>query len=205
METWTRYLIKHIAPLVTFSGVESTPLLEIEPLIQLNPALQSATAAAGAMFCLKGHASSTYLAESRIAFTHYAAAIAQIKVAISQPEVWPRLPTLWTVFLLSLFELMADMTGQNWIRHTLFGISQLLEAIGPTAMLQARYRIFFREIRIFEASRALITNTQSILARPEWKSLRDTRSTELCHPNETLIDIMIDVADLGYRYAAHMA
>lgn len=197
IEKWTGYFNIHIAPLLSFSGVESMALLDLKPLIQSNPALQSATAAVGAMFRLKGPASlSSKTAYHVTAFEHYAMAVTQVKSAIAQLKVC-LFPTLWTVFLLSLFELMVDFTGQNWIKHTLSGVSKLLDAIGPVPMLQDGYRALFLELRIFEASRALITNTQTILARPDWVSLRSAYQVQ--HPSQVLIDIMLDAADLGWR------
>jgi hypothetical protein len=64
-------------------------------------------------------------------------------------------------------------------------------------MLQDGYRALFLELRIFEASRALITNTQTILARPDWVSLRSAYQVQ--HPSQVLVDIMLDAADLGWR------
>jgi hypothetical protein len=141
--------------------------------------------------------------DTQTAYQHYATAITQVKSAVSSPLSSPSLPLLWAVFLLSLFELMADDTGENWIRHTLLGISQLLEALGPDSIRSGTYRRCFLEIRVFEISRALITTSESILARPEWRTLNyelwtGDRVAEW-HPNEMLLDLMIDISHLGWR------
>lgn len=202
---WIEYLLTSIVPLVSFTGTVSTPLNDIKPLLYLSPALRHACAALGAMFSLKGLALAGRdgSKEDGTPFGHYALAVTQVQSAIAHPGNMAQLPTLWAVFLLSLFELMADATGLNWIKHTLSGISQILEVIGPGSMQQGAYRRFFLEVRVSEVSRSLITTSESILSLTGWKALRgaiwDGKYIDEWHPNEMLIDLMIDISDLGWR------
>lgn len=141
--------------------------------------------------------------ESRVAFRYYASSIRHVREALANSYQQDHLPTLWTIFLLSFFELMADASGDNWIRHILNGISKMLEACGTRRLRSKGYRQFFLEIRIFEISRALITTTESILARPEWlmlsKQLWLGDYVQEWHPNDLLLDLMVEISDLGWR------
>lgn len=98
---------------------------------------------------------------------------------------------------------MYDKTGEGWLKHFLYGTSQLLELRGPQAHLKGAGRRFFLTVRIFEVSRALIYESETFLAAPEWKNMMEHMWTGAYtsdwHPKEALYDLMIRCADLGVR------
>ncbi|KAL5359303.1 hypothetical protein BJX96DRAFT_56290 [Aspergillus floccosus] len=136
------------------------------------------------------------------ALTAYHISIAKLKTEIVSTSL-PREVSLWTTFFLGLFELMHDMTGEGWVKHFLYGTSNMLQIRGPEAHIAGSGRSFFLTVRVFEICRALIYPEPTFLCRPEWISL----TTEIWnedlknnwHPKERLFDLMITCSSISHR------
>ncbi|KAF7181001.1 hypothetical protein CNMCM7691_000130 [Aspergillus felis] len=124
------------------------------------------------------------------ALTAYHTSIGQLKTEIVSNSV-PRDVSLWTTFFLGLFELMHDMTGEGWVKHFLYGTSNMLQLRGPEAHISGSGRSFFLTVRVFEICRALIYSEPTFLCRPEWMSLTTKIWNEDLHngwhPKEPLV------------------
>jgi len=99
---------------------------------------------------------------------------------------------------------MNDASGQNWIQHTLLGISKGLESCGSQVLCSNKLRHFYLDVRVYEIHRALIFSKPTYLARAEWRRLSremwlGSRANEW-HPNETLLDLMVLISDLAHRW-----
>ncbi|GAQ09186.1 hypothetical protein ALT_6507 [Aspergillus lentulus] len=136
------------------------------------------------------------------ALTAYHTSIAQLKTEILSNSV-PRDVSLWTTFYLGLFELMHDMTGEGWVKHFLYGTSNMLQLRGPEAHISGSGRSFFLTVRVFEICRALIYPEPTFLCRPEWMSLTTSIWNEDLnndwHPKESLFDLMITCSSISHR------
>lgn len=98
---------------------------------------------------------------------------------------------------------MYDTTGEGWIKHVLYGTSQLLKLRGPSACLEGSGRSFFLTMRLFEICRALIYNESTFLEEPAWTSMMQQMwpegSSEEWHPVESLFDLVISCSSLSMR------
>jgi len=98
---------------------------------------------------------------------------------------------------------MYDVTGEGWIKHILYGTSQILQLRGPEAHLTGRGRSFFLAVRVFEVSRSLIYSQPSFLEEKPWKNLMDKiwEGTLIVdwHPKEALFDLMLECSELSQR------
>lgn len=203
-DKWLAYLFSQIMPQIDFGVRGASHLPDLKALLGTSSALLDASVALSAMYHTRRPGSDPqHDVESRIAFSHYSSSLRHVREALASPCEQDHLPILWTIFLLSFFELMADASGDNWIRHILTGISRMLEACGTSRLRTGGYRRFFLEIRIFEISRSLITTTESILVRPEWRLLSKEvwlgKYRHEWHPNDLLLDLMVEISDLGWR------
>jgi hypothetical protein len=63
---------------------------------------------------------------------------------------------------------MYDSTGVGWNAHMGFGTSVLLEALGPASFCEPQSLAIYREIRLFEISRAALFQQSTILASDRW-------------------------------------
>ncbi|KIW14326.1 hypothetical protein PV08_07108 [Exophiala spinifera] len=109
----------------------------------------------------------------------------------------------WSTLFLGLFELMYESTGDGWIRHMIYGTSRLLQLLTPEGCSWGPGREFYLEARIFEVARSMLFVEESFLTTPPWKSLTLTvwsgTYAKDWTPLESLLDIMITVADLCIR------
>jgi hypothetical protein len=63
---------------------------------------------------------------------------------------------------------MYDSTGVGWNAHMGFGTSVLLDALGPDSFCEPQSLAIYREIRLFEISRAALFQQSTILANERW-------------------------------------
>ncbi|GIJ92138.1 hypothetical protein Asppvi_011114 [Aspergillus pseudoviridinutans] len=172
---------------------------------QRSPSMYHASTALGALD-LSRKALLTIPLERRDAavgaLTAYHTSIGQLKTEIVSNSV-PRDVSLWTTFFLGLFELMHDMTGEGWVKHFLYGTSNMLQLRGPEAHISGSGRSFFLTVRVFEICRALIYTEPTFLCRPEWMSLTTKIWNEDLnndwHPKEPLFDLMITCSSISHR------
>lgn len=98
---------------------------------------------------------------------------------------------------------MYDDTGQGWLRHMLYGTSQLLQLLSPDGCSHGSGREFFLETRIFEIARSMLFSQRSFLSTPPWISLTSKvwlgDYAEDWTPKDSLFDLMTMVADLCIR------
>jgi hypothetical protein len=98
---------------------------------------------------------------------------------------------------------MYDVTGEGWVKHILYGTSQLLQYRGPEGHLTGIGRRFFLTVRIFEISRALIYSSETFLAQENWQGLMENmwsgENATGWHPKEALYDLMISCSTLSVR------
>jgi hypothetical protein len=65
---------------------------------------------------------------------------------------------------------MYDTTGVGWNAHMGFGISVLLNVFGPDSFRAPQSLAIYREIRLFEISRAALFQQPTILSHDKWLS-----------------------------------
>ncbi|CCF47799.1 hypothetical protein CH063_04285 [Colletotrichum higginsianum] len=168
----------------SFTGREPGFLSDVQSLVkgsaggrQIVPCqyLLNAMLALGAMQAVP-HSAPGSQTSLRFAMESYLQSLADLRLAVSAFSSTQRDSILWTTFLLGLFELMQDASGQKWLQHMVFGTSQALIASGPTTCASGTMRAFFIQARTFEVCRSIIFNQTSFLASPEWIGLTDSFS-----------------------------
>jgi hypothetical protein len=99
---------------------------------------------------------------------------------------------------------MYDVTGEGWVKHILYGTSNIMQLRGPAVHATGPARSFFLTFRVFEVCRALIYNDSTFLDQPSWGLLmKDVWSGQGAvdwHPKEALLDLMISCSTLSMRY-----
>ncbi|KAG9190592.1 hypothetical protein G6011_08680 [Alternaria panax] len=148
------------------------------------------------------------LKERRSAMQLYAGSVRCVQAQIGQNKFVDDSSTLWTTFLLGLFELMCDASGTNWLSHFLHRTCAILRLQSPSCLAlpdrkSTQKRVFFLSARIFEISRALIYSEPTFLSERAWTSaLADLWSGEgapVWHPKEALFDMLPSFSELSIR------
>src|ERR1700761_7608994 len=99
---------------------------------------------------------------------------------------------------------MYDETGDGWKRHMMYGTSRLLDLSRPDAFKSAEMRSLYREVRLFEISRAVLLSQSTALTQSSWRSFNHVllANCESSYPKETMFDLMLSCAELSQRYVA---
>jgi hypothetical protein len=97
---------------------------------------------------------------------------------------------------------MYDQTGDGWKRHMMYGVARLIDLNGPDAFNSAEVRSLYREVRIFEITRAVLLSQSTALTQSSWLSFNHKllANCESSHPKEAIFDLMLSCADLSRRY-----
>ncbi|KAH8679029.1 hypothetical protein BGZ60DRAFT_402378 [Tricladium varicosporioides] len=138
-----------------------------------------------------------------MALNAYRNSLASLRRDLEDQNILDNSAFLWSTFLLGIFELMYDVTGEGWVKHILYGTSKILQLRGPAAHASGSGRSFFLTFRVFEVCRALIYNDSTFLDQPGWRLLMEeiwTGSGAVdWHPREALLNLMISCSSLSMR------
>ncbi|KAG9694155.1 hypothetical protein KCU95_g5884, partial [Aureobasidium melanogenum] len=115
-----------------FTGFPSTWFLDVQTHFATDMAVHHAIKALSALYACRQDGTN-HLRDRRLALEFYQTAVVSVKKAINGPDARIEQPLLSSTFLLGLFELMYDPTGQGWIKHTMYGTSKLVQLLGPEA------------------------------------------------------------------------
>ncbi|KAK5999443.1 hypothetical protein QM012_005444 [Aureobasidium pullulans] len=179
-----------------FTGNPSTWFVDIQTHFATDKAVHHAIKALSALYaCQKD--SSTHAQDRRLALEFYQTAVLSVKQAVNAKNAKIEQPLLSSTFLLGLFELMYDPTGQGWIKHTMYGTSKILQHLGPEVFQSGLGLSFFNQMKMFEVSRSLIFSESSFLVEKSWLGLTHTFNMQdsNTHPIEELLNLMVRCSD----------
>jgi hypothetical protein len=97
---------------------------------------------------------------------------------------------------------MYDSTGVGWNAHMGFGTSVLLDALGPDSFSAPQSLAIYREIRLFEISRAALFQQSTILTSDRWLVFDQTRRIAGggSSPLEAAFDLFLRIVALHQRF-----
>ncbi|KAF2476599.1 uncharacterized protein BDR25DRAFT_375589 [Lindgomyces ingoldianus] len=149
----------------------------------------------GAISVLRGRDS-----PSIIAFTYYRKAILSLKSILAEKDVAQREDVLWSTFLLGLFELLAESSGEGWAQHMFYGTSRILQLSGPAQHMSSLRQVLFEAFRILEANRAILYGVDTMLSEDAWvdfqRDLTSSREESWC-PIETISSLIIQTSSFN--------
>ncbi|KAH7094671.1 hypothetical protein FB567DRAFT_9626 [Paraphoma chrysanthemicola] len=212
LDWYLPFFFASFLPMNIFTSDRVSMELDLIDLAKSSPALRGAMYAIAALHgkqtCSLDLANvdvQLNIAESLEAYNH---SVCCIRKGIDSNELLDDPSALWTTFLLGLFELMHDSSGENWLSHFLHGTCTILRLQDPESLAfpdikYVRKRTFFLATRTFEIARSLIYSSPSFLSEPRWtvalSKLWDEENAALWHPKEALFDILPHISDLSIR------
>ncbi|THY16705.1 hypothetical protein D6D02_03479, partial [Aureobasidium pullulans] len=184
----------------SFTGCSSTWFLDIQAHFASSAAVHHAISALSALYASREEGSNRVRMQ-KAALRFYQTAVKTVRKAIDAEDPNIEQPLLSSTFLLGLFELMYDPTGEGWIQHTMYGTSKILQHLGPNAFRSGLGLNFFHQMRMFEVSRSLIFSESSFLVEAPWRDLMKGTSTDNMsdHPIESLLALMLRCSDHCFR------
>lgn len=135
----------------------------------------------------------------------YQQAIRQLSESLSGvQERNDTLANLWTMLILSIFELISDPTGEAFLQHIGVGVAEVVESLGPGFFREGRARRFFIEWRSFELSRCVLLTRPSVLGQERWlehsRWARGEESEMHAEHFDGLMDIVFRCVDFVRRW-----
>ncbi|CAD0050152.1 unnamed protein product, partial [Aureobasidium pullulans] len=184
----------------SFTGCSSTWFLDIQAHFASSAAVHHAISALSALYASREEGTNR-VRNQKAALRSYQTAVKTVRKTIDDKDPNIEQPLLSSTFLLGLFELMYDPTGEGWIQHTMYGTSKILQHLGPNAFRSGLGLNFFHQMRMFEVSRSLIFSESSFLVEAPWRDLMKGTSTDNMsnHPIESLLALMLRCSDHCFR------
>jgi hypothetical protein len=99
---------------------------------------------------------------------------------------------------------MYDSTGVGWNAHMGFGTSVLLDALGPDSFCEPQSLAIYREIRLFEITRAALFQQSTILASDRWRAFDQRHRIvggKSSSPLEEAFDLFLKIVMLHEKFA----
>ncbi|KAH6874074.1 hypothetical protein B0T10DRAFT_533100 [Thelonectria olida] len=177
------------------------------PLTETCPPLREAVIAIGALDASRrSHVrtcSQRQLPHS-IAFRSYGTSIRNLQHLLQASGALQSDGVLWCTFLLGLFELMSETSGERWVKHMLYGTSRIVQSLGPTAQTgQLRSRLF-EAFRQLEANRAVLYGEDTFLSQAMWLKCHNHLAPSLADPIETGLGALVRMASFSKRFFDHI-
>ncbi|KAH6971083.1 hypothetical protein BKA56DRAFT_558426 [Ilyonectria sp. MPI-CAGE-AT-0026] len=134
-----------------------------------------------------------------IAFSFYGKSMQTLNHKLETTDALHCDDVLWSTFLLGLFELMTEASGEQWAKHMLYGTSMIFQLGGPKKRLSAVGEKLFSAFRVLEAHRAIIYGDHTFLSQDSWIKYQASLATKPPEPNESILEIMIRISSFAQR------
>ncbi|KAH0284074.1 hypothetical protein M436DRAFT_75823 [Aureobasidium namibiae CBS 147.97] len=189
----------------SFTGCSSTWFADIQTYFASDKAVHHALKALSQLYAYR-ESNSDQTRNKRLALESYQTAVLSVRQVVDAEHAKIPQSLVSSTFLLGLFELMYDPTGEGWIKHTMFGTSRILQHLGPEAFRSGLGLSFFNQMRMFEVSRSLLFSESSFLVQSPWMNLMDTdiNTVNDVHPMNDLLNLMIKCSDHCARALSYL-
>ncbi|KAJ4026252.1 hypothetical protein NW752_001191 [Fusarium irregulare] len=175
---------------------ESTDLAsDLLPLIQACAPLQEVAIAIGAPEASR-RATVKSTSEGQppgiVALLSYGRSVRKLQAELESLEALESQGVLWCTLLLGLFDLMTQVTGDQWAKHMLYGTSRILETFGrPIDQLGQQFLGAFGWL---EANRAIPYCEETILSHGEWRYQYTSFTPTLSSQADTIFGPFVQVS-----------
>ncbi|RMJ13023.1 hypothetical protein CDV36_007321 [Fusarium kuroshium] len=186
--------MKHCEFTKGFGDVSS----DLVSLIYTCPPLQQATVAIGALEASRGGCRSTSsgpASPQHLAFKSYNRSIQALREQLQSPDALQSEGVLWCTFLLGLFELMSETSGERWIKHMLYGTCRIFQSKDPGNLEPLSERLF-EAFSLLEASRAIIYGESTFLFQDSWMKRKKSPATDSM---ETVLEFLVRISTWSKR------
>ncbi|KKP01658.1 hypothetical protein THAR02_06247 [Trichoderma harzianum] len=103
----------------------------------------------------------------------------------------------WSTFLLGLFELMSESSGEGWAKHMFYGTSKVLQLAGPDAYASSLQQKLLNAFRVLEANRTMMFGDTTFLSESKWRVYNSIN-----HEAAAIPDCMASITELMIHTSA---
>ncbi|KAH7165166.1 hypothetical protein EDB81DRAFT_678820 [Dactylonectria macrodidyma] len=135
-----------------------------------------------------------------IAFGFYGRSIQALNHRLETRDALHRDDVLWSTFLIGLFELMTEASGEQWATHMVHGTSMIFQMTGPTKRPSALREQLFLAFRVLETHRAILYGEQTFLSRDVWTQYQESMASKPPEPGGLVLELMIRISSFAKRF-----
>ncbi|KAH7131746.1 hypothetical protein B0J13DRAFT_108152 [Dactylonectria estremocensis] len=180
----------------------ATTTSDLLPLIQACPPLQGVTRAIGALEASRrGSVCSVAGRQSaqHVAFKSYGDSMRALRPLLQLTGAVYREDVLWSTFLLGIFELLSETSGERWVQHMLHGTSRMFQLSGLTAQPSRLSEKLFAAFRALEATRAIIYGNGTFLSQENWIQRQSVFPSHQADSTEMSLKLSLKVSSFSKR------
>ncbi|PTB37977.1 hypothetical protein M441DRAFT_147301 [Trichoderma asperellum CBS 433.97] len=162
-----------------------------------SPALRDLGIAIGALDASRRASTRTSLEQERpqcVAYRSYSRSLQSLQLQLQTKDAATSQDVAWSTFLLGLFELMAEPSGDGWAKHMFYGTSKVLQLAGPDAHQSTLQERLVNAFRVLEANRVILYGDITFLSEARWRLKNRTRSEQVKIP-----DPMMEITELMFQ------
>ncbi|KAH8697086.1 fungal-specific transcription factor domain-containing protein [Talaromyces proteolyticus] len=180
--------------------------IDLLPVTQRSPSLRYAAIAIGALDASRRGSARSHQEEKSlltIAFNAYSKSINALQRVLTTGDVALQDDVLWSTFLLGLFELISNSSGDGWAKHMLYGAGRLLQLAGPNRPVSSLRWRFWELFRGLEALRAILYGEHTMLSQNIWVTFQQDLSASKSgswDPMESILALMIHTSEFSKRF-----
>ncbi|KAL6894891.1 fungal-specific transcription factor domain-containing protein [Trichoderma evansii] len=172
---------------------------DLLPLMHTSPALRDLGIAIGALDASRRASTRASLEHEWpqcVAYRSYSRSLQSLQLQLQKKDAGTSQDVAWSTFLLGLFELMAEPSGDRWAKHMFYGTSKVLQLAGPDAHQSTLQKRLLSAFRVLEANRAILYGDDTFLSKGRW-SLNNrirTKEAEIPDPMSEITELMIQTS-----------
>ncbi|KAH7184588.1 uncharacterized protein B0J16DRAFT_414077 [Fusarium flagelliforme] len=173
---------------------------DLLPLIQTCAPLQEAAIAIGALEASR-RATVNFTSERQspeiIALQSYGRSIRRLQAELDTLEASQCQGVLWCTLLLGLFDLMTQVSGDQWAKHMLYGTSRIVQTFGMTRPVNHLGKQFLAAFNWLEANRAILYCEETILSQGEWGCQYRYPTPPLTSQVDSIFELFLQVSSFS--------
>ncbi|CAG7558111.1 unnamed protein product [Fusarium equiseti] len=182
-----------------FTKESTDSVSDLLPLIQTCAPLQEAAIAIGALEASR-RATVNFTSERQspgiVALQSYGTSIRKLQAELESLEASQCQGVLWCTLLLGLFDLMTQVTGDQWDKHMLYGTSRILKTFGMMRPIDRLAKQFLGAFNWLEANRAILYCEETILSQGDWPQYGYSTPSQLSQV-DTIFELFVQVSSFS--------
>lgn len=178
---------------------------DLLPLMHTSPALRDLGIAIGALDASRRVSTRASLDNNWpqcVAYRSYSRSLQSLRLQLQTKGVDMGQDVAWTTFLLGLFELMAEPSGDGFAKHMLYGTSKVLQLAGLNAPQSTLQKRLLHAFRVLEANRAILYGDDTFLSEGKWSFSNRIRTKQAAIPDPMadIIELMIQTSRFSKQF-----
>ncbi|KAL6802880.1 fungal-specific transcription factor domain-containing protein [Trichoderma sp. SZMC 28013] len=177
---------------------------DLLPLMQTSPPLRNLAIALGALDASRRSSSRSITQKESpqcVAYHSYNRSLQSLQQRLQTSDAAVCEDVAWSTFLLGLFELMSESSGEGWAKHMFYGTSKVLQLAGPDAYASSLQQRLLNAFRVLEANRTILFRDVTFLSESKW-SVYDSmnhKAAEIPDCMTSIIELMVQTSAFSKR------